>query len=253
MRSFLIVIFTLFVCANAYARTLEATVAMVLDGDTFVTKNSEHVRLLGINTPERAKGKNLPAEPFADEAYRFLQKVALDKKVRLETDEKERDRYGRLLAHVYLEDGTWLNKLLLEQGLAHVYTFPDNRGGIAPLLEAANKARKANKGMWTHPRWHVLNANEKFNDEMIGRFHLVKGRVRRGTTVKGIVYLNFGANWKDDFTVEIKPHDVKTFTAEGIDPVTYYTGKHILVRGILKPVNGVLVTVTHPEQIEVIR
>mgnify|MGYP005840655051 FL=1 len=66
------------------------------------------------------------------------------------------------------------------------------------------------------------------------------------------IYLNYGENWRTDFTVEIPTEFLDLFSREGIDPLKNYTNKNLLVRGRLKPVNGVLITATHPEQIRVL-
>lgn len=249
-------LYLILITAAAPAFALEnGQVRAVIDGDTIVV-DGRTVRLLGINTPERAR-ENRPAEPGAAEATRTLKELikSTGKKhpeVRLEYDGNKMDRYDRLLAHVYLPDGTWLNKKLLEEGGAHVYSFPDNRSHLDKLLAAEQQARSAEKGMWAHPDWQVLKAKGLTPDARIGQFRLVKGTPLKAAKVGGKVYLNYGKNWREDFTVEIPEDFLSLFKEDGIDPVTHYPNKKLLVRGRLKPVNGVLITVTHPEQIQVL-
>jgi hypothetical protein len=69
--------------------------------------------------------------------------------------------------------------------------------------------------------------------------------------VRKRTYLNFGADWRSDFTITIAPKDRRLFEADGIDPLIYQ-GKRVRVRGWLKSYNGPLIDATHPEQIEVI-
>ena len=233
-------------------RPIETQVGTVIDGDTFITREGQHVRLLGINTPERKHDAN-PAEEGSYEATKYA-KSLLTKgaNVLLKFDENDRDRYGRLLAHVYLDDGTWVNKKLIEEGYAHVYSFPDNRSHLSELLEAETQARQRQKGIWQQRRWLILNAEplpDKFN---VGKFQLVKGTPLKAAKVNGVVYLNYGENWRTDFTIEIPPQAQDSFKEEGIEPMTAYLDKPIVVRGHLKPVNGMLIRVTHPEQIQVI-
>ena len=91
----------------------------VSDGDTIVLTGDERVRYLGINAPEIAQdGK--PGEFYGEEAKIFNKKLVLGCWVRLELGEKRRDRYGRLLAYVFLEDGTFVNGELVREGLAHL-------------------------------------------------------------------------------------------------------------------------------------
>ena len=84
-----------------------------------------------------------------------------------------------------------------------------------------------------------------------GSYELVQGRVREATLVRGRAYLNFGTNYRDDFTATIAPRDMKRFREAGIDPVAY-EGRIVRVRGWLRNFNGPSIDVTHPEQIEVL-
>lgn len=231
-------------------RPIETEVGTVIDGDTFITREGQHVRLLGINTPEKKRDAN-PAEEGAYEATNYA-KSLLPKgtPVTLKFDENDRDRYGRLLAHVYLNDGTWVNKKLVEEGYAHVYSFPDNRSHLDTLLAAETKARRQHKGIWQQRRWEILNAQPLPDKFKVGKFQLVKGTPIQAAKVKGVVYLNYGENWRTDFTIEIPPYAQEAFKDEGIEPLTAYIDKPIIVRGHLKPVNGMLIRVTHPEQIQ---
>ena len=85
----------------------------------------------------------------------------------------------------------------------------------------------------------------------LGSFQLVEGRVLEAAVVRGRAYLNFGADWREDFTVTLAPKVRRRFEAEGIDPRDY-RGTRLRVRGWLKSYNGPMIEVTHPEQIEVL-
>lgn len=125
-------------------------VSRVVDGDTFEIMNKgvkEKVRLIGVDTPESVKPGS-PVEPFGIEASNFTKKLIEGKMVRLEFDVQERDKYGRLLAYVYLEDGTLLNAKLLEEGLATVMTVPPNVRMADNFIKIQRKAREEKKGIW---------------------------------------------------------------------------------------------------------
>jgi micrococcal nuclease len=79
----------------------------VVDGDTLLLTNGEYVRLIGVDTPE-TKHPQKPVEYFGKEAYLFTKRIVEGKEVRLEYDQTRRDRYGRILAYVYLMDGTFV-------------------------------------------------------------------------------------------------------------------------------------------------
>ena len=155
----------------------------------------------------------------------------------------------RILAHLYDEDGLWLQGALLERGLARVYSFADNRALVAQMLVRERRARSERLGIWSQAFYEIRNAQEIWND--IGSFQLVEGRVREAAKVRGRVYLNYGADWRRDFTVTLAPAIRRRFEAEGIDPVTY-GGRQIRVRGWVESYNGPMIEVTHPDQIELL-
>jgi micrococcal nuclease len=96
----------------------------VIDGDTLVIRDGDlkvSVRFLGINAPEIAKPwlNDKPSQPFGDEAAALVHHLADGKSVRLVVEPgRTRERFGRLLAFLYLEDGTCLNETVLAAGLA---------------------------------------------------------------------------------------------------------------------------------------
>jgi micrococcal nuclease len=104
-------------------------VVRVVDGDTIVVSPNEKVRLIGVDTPETVHPKKA-VECFGKEAKQFTRDAVEGKNVRLVLDDRNqrtqhKDKYGRTLAYVYLDDGTMLNAELIRQGYAHAYTrFP---------------------------------------------------------------------------------------------------------------------------------
>jgi micrococcal nuclease len=121
-------------------------VKRVIDGDTILLSNEERVRLIGVDTPE-TKHPYKPVEYFGKEAYRFTKKMVEGKKVRLEFDWQERDRYGRLLAYAYLLDGTFLNAEIIKQGYGFAYTkYPFKY--LEEFRDYEREARENKKGLW---------------------------------------------------------------------------------------------------------
>jgi len=229
------------------------TVKYVYDGDTFTTTDGKKVRLLNINTPETAK-KNKSSEPYAIKAKKELEKLVNKKEVILKFDEEKKDKYKRLLAYVYLKDGTFVNKEMLQSGFAHLYSFPNNISKFDELKIAEDEARNKKRGLWGHKRWQTQDANsikpvEKFR---FGKYQTFDGNVIGVTKVRNKTFLNFGHNWRNDFSVEINDKYLKYFTKKNINPETAYLNKKLRIRGILRPVNGALISVTHPQQIEIL-
>ena len=121
-------------------------VKRVIDGDTIELANGEKVRLIGVDTPE-TKHPHKPVEYFGEEADRFTKKMVEGKKVRLEFDWQERDRYGRLLAYVYLTDGTFVNAEIIKQGYGHAYTkYPFKY--LEEFRQYEREARENKIGLW---------------------------------------------------------------------------------------------------------
>lgn len=231
-----------------------AEVAYVKDGDTIVIKlngGEQDVRLVDINTPE-GPHNGAPAEPFADAARTRMRDLSLHHTVKLVPATKGRDKYNRLLADVYLPDGTWLNAEMVREGFAHVYTFADDAMHPAQLLALEQEARAAGRGIWGHPRWRVKDAATCCAPAYIGIFQVVEGTVQSTGQGQKVLYLNFGPDYHTDFTVVIEKKDLRNFKAAGIDPLAAYAGKKLRLHGFTDPIEGVEMRVTHPAQVEVL-
>ncbi len=91
-------------------------------------------------------------EPYGTEASEANRKLVDGKTVRLEFDVQQLDHYKRLLAYVYLEDGTFVNAWLVEQGYAQVMTVPPNVKYQELFLKLQREAREARRGLWGRRR-----------------------------------------------------------------------------------------------------
>ena len=150
------------------------TVSHVYDGDTFKTDRGEKIRLLGINTPEMARDDH-PGQPLANRAKKELESLILGKLVRLEFDQDQHDKYDRLLAHIYLRDGRWINARMIENGMAHVYTFAPNFRYSVELLIKERQSRDEKRGIWGTSRFEMLTSGH------VGKSHIGQFRVISGT------------------------------------------------------------------------
>ena len=135
------------------------TVARVVDGDTLVvtpnpnpvSSEGDRIRLLGVDTPETVH-PNRPVERFGKEASEFTRRLCEGRRVRLVFDPAQtQDRYGRTLAYVYLEDGTFLNAEIIRQGYGFAYTrFPF--AYLEEFRALEREARDARRGLWSEPQ-----------------------------------------------------------------------------------------------------
>lgn len=124
------------------------TVVRVVDGDTVELADGEKVRYIGINTPETVKS-NAPVECYGHEASVYNKQLVEGRRVRLAKDVSDRDRYGRLLRFVYLEDGTFVNDILVREGYAYASTFPPDVSKADEFTAAQAEARDARRGLWS--------------------------------------------------------------------------------------------------------
>ncbi|MCS1352653.1 thermonuclease family protein [Mechercharimyces sp. CAU 1602] len=123
----------------------------VVDGDTikvFFNGKEESIRLLLVDTPETSHPK-LGEQPFGQDAKDFVREmIAAGSNLNIEIGKEERDKYNRLLAHVYVDD-TSIQRELLENGLARVaYIYPPNTRNLEKYQRAEQKAEEAEIGIW---------------------------------------------------------------------------------------------------------
>jgi micrococcal nuclease len=122
-----------------------ARVTRHTDGDTLWLSGVGKVRLIGVDTPEVYGG----VECFGREASAFVERLLpLGSRVRYVLGVEERDRYGRALAYVYLDDGRFLNLVLVRRGYAQPLTVPPNVEFAERFAAAARRARASRAGLW---------------------------------------------------------------------------------------------------------
>lgn len=126
-------------------------VTKVIDGDTIAIQGGEKVRLIGIDTPETVDPRR-PVGCFGKEASNETKRLLTGKKVYLEKDVSETDKYKRLLRYIYLPlDGSqmlFVNDYLVREGFATALTYPPDVKYSEQFLEAQRQAREAKKGLW---------------------------------------------------------------------------------------------------------
>lgn len=236
-----------------------ATVTGIVDGDTLTIdpplEDGNEIRLVGIQAPKLPLGRaGFETWPLAPEAKQALSDMTLGKRISLGFGGTRRDRYGRWLAHLHVVDngtpGLWVQGEMLRLGMARVYSFPDNRSLVNEMLALEREARSAGRGIWTIPYYAIRGTDPDLLKPLDNSFQLVEGRVASTAKVKGWTYLNFGADWRTDFTIAIRSANLGAF-AGAFDPLTL-DGRAVRVRGWMRVRNGPMIDVTHPEQIELL-
>ncbi|MDD5506270.1 MAG: thermonuclease family protein [Candidatus Omnitrophica bacterium] len=135
-------------------------VTRVVDGDTLMLENGQYLRLLGIDTPEihesnklhrdaQRSGQGIEAiKRLGRQSYQFTRQMVEGKRVRLEFDTERHDKYNRLLAYVFLDDGTFLNGRIVEEGYASITHYKLNVKYADLFLKLYQQARENKRGLW---------------------------------------------------------------------------------------------------------
>ncbi len=222
------------------------TVAKIISGDEFWLSDGRDVHLQGIKAPAA------DTPELEKQARDKLQELTKDRPLLLSNSVI--DRYGRSNAQVYVVSEshlkTGLQIEMLKAGLAFVYPPVGNEPDLADMQITEKQARLAKRGIWGNDAYADLPAVEN-EDIRYGEFAFVSGKVTKAERVKNKFYLNFGDDWRKDFTVAIAAHDLKFFRKQDIDPADY-EGKTIRVRGWVMRDFGPMIEVTSPAQIEIV-
>jgi micrococcal nuclease len=152
---FTLVFFQLFSyqLSSGTSRFLSTTVRVqeVIDGDTVILTDGEHLRYIGIDAPEIRRKINgrwvyLP-EPLAEEARIHNEQMVMGKALTLEFDRERKDQYGRLLAYVYVND-QFINAELIREGYARLLVYPPNTRHADLFLRLEREAMREHRGIW---------------------------------------------------------------------------------------------------------
>src|SRR5690606_14445614 len=137
---------------SPYGKIMKVTVVRVIAGDTFVLSDSQHVRMLGIDTPELAH-LSYPAEAYSDSATILTEQLIDGKIIKLTFDGKSFDIFGRLLAYVWLtdingNDSVFVQAELLKKGYARISHYPKGMRYYEIFYNLRRTAMKNNLGIW---------------------------------------------------------------------------------------------------------
>lgn len=233
--------------------TSSGRIDKVIDASTILMKDGKIIHLLGIFYPF-----STTAEPNAMTiaAKSRLEKLLTENtEVMLYQTRNQKagriNRMGHTLAHlVNKQSGEWINGLLTGEGYAYAVTDQSNPEMAAQLYQLEDKARMGKLGLWKDgsPDGLLVPDNASTGN---GQFRVVEGTVNRSATAQNNLYLNFGSDWKKDFTVQITPAIRKNLSKRGIDPLSL-AGTKIRARGWLRDWNGPFLELETPERLEIL-
>lgn len=201
-------------------------VKSVYDGDTIVLENNQRVRLLGVNTPE-IESRHRASEPGGKAAKEWLQNQLRSQKVYLEYDLEKRDKYKRLLAHVFSADGTHINLELLKNGLAFVNIIPPNIRHADRFSQAQQQAERKKIGIWGLPRYQARSLSSISSDDR--GWQRYTGTPQTIQHRRKFTYLVFN----DQVNIRIANDHLKLFPA-----LETYIGKTVEIRGWISRRSG---------------
>jgi micrococcal nuclease len=223
-------------------------VAAVADGLTLILADGSALRLAAVRVPSGRTEAGGDAA-LADAARAALEALIGDRTVLVDGPVRF-DRHGRRVASPRLEDGAVLPLALLSAGLVRVEVPEEAAEGPGALYAAEAAARVAGRGFWARPEFAVLDA-AAVPPERSGGFVIVEGRVVEAAEQGGRGYLNFGADWKTDFTVTVSPQDLRAIERAGADWAGY-AGRRLRVRGWLEDYNGPMIEIRSDAAIEML-
>lgn len=227
------------------------TVTDIIDPLSIKLDDGRIIQLAGLDYPDldyHAPGK------LAQTAKKILEDFLLKQKVTVYTtkkpDEGRTNRMGHSIAHLTRKDNDiWVQGLILKLGLARVRTEKTNTEMVHQMYDIEKAARDEKIGLWDDEKFKILTPEEaKLKSD---GYAIIEGQIYKVAMKKNKMYLNFGQNWRSDFTVAIDSKNRKDFQKDGINPLDW-NGKKIRVRGWMTYYNGPYMEIDHPERIEIL-
>ncbi len=228
----------------------ESTVVAIAGPQTLHLADGRLIQLAEILTPSTA-GRAGFASSFDATAY--LRSTALGRKVEVKFGGNHRDRYGVTIAHVFVagEPPLWLQEGLVSAGFALAFPQADNHACSSQLAAMEEKARNKNRGYWGLALFKVLPAYEtRAILNLLETYQIVEGEVIYATHAGGRTIIHFTKDSKTSFSATIEPIAQKKNTKQNPE---VWQGQRIRIRGWVERKKGPTITITQPEQIELLR
>jgi endonuclease YncB( thermonuclease family) len=211
------------------------TVTRIIDGETVALDDGTGLRLVGSLAPRALDvGAASAGWPLEIAAKAELEALVLGKSIELAFGGERTDRHGRLQAHAFIIEGgerRWVQGHLLDRGLARAYTQAGNRACAAELLGRERGAREGGRGLWAEAAYQVRSAPRPVQlSRYRSTFQVVEGRILRVAQVRGVIYLNFDADWRHGFSASVRGGDRALLGAHAGNPKGL-EGKVVRVRG----------------------
>lgn len=210
-------------------------------------------KLMGLLPPSV---RDLPAPPstwpLAAAALADLEHRLQDRRILIAKAGSFRDRYGRLVIHAFTsgENAQWLQGAIVEAGQARVAPVPGETQCVRELLLREAVARAKRVGLWANPVYDVRAAREtRMLATRTGTFQIVEGWVSAVARRRNTVFLNFGQDWRWDFTagIDLRNTGQKDAIAAQLQELQ---GRFVRVRGYIERRNGPFISLASTDVIE---
>ncbi len=244
--------------------TRSNTVTDIIDARTLKLDDGTQLRLASILGPTPYDSPSAPKK-WPDEATAIdaLTRRVLGKNIAISLERTSRDRYGRRVGQGLLINATdspaaniennWLQALAVRAGEVRVALTPAIDEACATLLLAIEaEATTARRGLWRLALYNAKRADAP--DQLLryrSTFQIVEGTVIRVAPGRSAVYLNFGTNWKRDFTAKFSRPALRRANIR-LNILKRITKRTVRIRGWIEKRNGPLITLWRPEQIELL-
>lgn len=229
------------------------SVVRVIDSETVLLDDHQEVRLIGALAPRPPDlSPHAQAWPAEEVAIAALKAMVLGRSVSLATAGRGADRYGRKLAHLFVDrngERAWVQGELLSGGHARAYGLPGSYACMRELLAHEHVARNAGSGLWANAAYAVRSA--RATRDLLRRrnsYEIVAGTVAKVATTKARTYVNFGPDWRSDFTAGIEQRVLKA-NPEWAATLAGLEGRRVEVRGWIQYRNGPYIDIEDPSQL----
>jgi hypothetical protein len=160
------------------------------------------------------------------------------------------NRFGHHIGHLVRNDGLWAQGSLIANGLAVAYPSALSPAMARELYTLENDARENKKGLWADPRHRIYDASETTLIPL-DQFGIIEGRPQKIAAQNGHIFVNFGDQWKTDFTIMIEKESRVPLARQNLNPQEWI-GSLIRVRGWVEEFNGPLIRLIDTSQVEIL-
>lgn len=232
--------------------TESATIADVADDGTLRLDDGATLRLAGIDLPRRPLALTA-AQPWppADAARDGLRRLTTGAPIRIAPTNESPDRYGRRHVFAFLADGRSVQGEMVAAGLAPARWLPGESECFQSLLAGEKPARDGRLGRWGGQQAAIAEADDPSLLQRTGLYAVVEGRLVSVGHGAPMTFLDFGRDYRRDFTVMLSPQVAKGLAAAGV-AVDELTGKRVRVRGVIEDSNGPAIRLNDAAEMEVI-